>query len=151
MSIIDISIMYDKIENVILFKLEQTSKMAKIYSQREFDKLDINITVEQWILLKIIHEHKGISQKELAEKSLRDPASITRTLDLLQKKSLLDRIAIPNNRRQYSLELTLQGQQFVDNHMNLIIAQRKKSIEGLTDNEINSLNSILEKMQNNLS
>ncbi len=85
--------MTNDIESVILFQLDKTSKTAKQYSQREFERLGLGITVEQWILLKIIHESDDISQKELADQSFRDPASITRTLDLLHSRGFIDRLA----------------------------------------------------------
>lgn len=62
-----------RIEDVILFQIEQASKASKLFSQREFDRLGIEITVEQWILLKIISESEDLTQKELANKSSRDP------------------------------------------------------------------------------
>jgi DNA-binding MarR family transcriptional regulator len=142
--------MNDKIDNVILFQIEQTSKISKIYSQREFDRLKMDITVEQWILLKIIHENDGISQKEIAEKSLRDPAAITRTLDILQKKSLITRNPIPNNRRQYSISLTAIGLLFIKENLKTIETHRRKSLEGFSKDEIQILSKLLLKMQENL-
>ena len=139
------------IENVILFQIDKTSKISKQYSQREFDQKKLGITIEQWILLKIIEETQPISQRELADKSLRDPASITRTLDILEKKQLIQRKPIPNNRRQYHIELTIQGNTFVKNNMEMIKAHRKKSIEGLSPEEIESLRTILLKIQKNMS
>ena len=94
-----------RIEDVILFQIDLTSKVSKQYSQRDFEKHKLGITVEQWVILKIVSEHSGISQKELAKKSYRDPASITRTIDLLEKKNYLIRQAIPNNRRKYDIKL----------------------------------------------
>ncbi len=143
--------MADKeIENVILFQVDQTSKASKIYSQRELDKLGIDITIEQWVLLKIIEEKAPLSQKELAEKSLRDPASITRTLHLLEKKQLITREAIPNNRRQHNLFLTQQGVNFVNENMTLVRQLRKKSIEGFTQNELKTLSKLLLRIQQNM-
>jgi len=138
------------IEEVILFQIDRTSKAAKLYSQKEFDSQNLPITVEQWILLKIIHENENISQKQLAELSLRDPAAITRTLDLLEKKGLLERHAVPNNRRQYHIRLTANGSEYIDEHLPRITAQRKKSVDGLTKTEQSQLLSMLLKIQKNL-
>ncbi|KAA1241570.1 MarR family winged helix-turn-helix transcriptional regulator [Aquimarina sp. RZ0] len=139
------------IENVVLFQIDKTSKISKQYSQREFDKIKLGITIEQWILLKIIHELRHMSQKELANKSLRDPASITRTLDILEKKELIRREQIPNNRRQYNISLTPNGANFVEKNINLITEHRKKSIEGFSKEEIETLKSFLLRIQKNMS
>ena len=47
-----------KIEDVILFQIDQTSKISKKHSQKEFDKLKLGITVEQWVILKT-HAKRG--------------------------------------------------------------------------------------------
>jgi DNA-binding MarR family transcriptional regulator len=142
--------MSDNLDKVILFQIDKTSKMAKLYSQREFDRLGLEITVDQWVLLMIVHENPDMSQKELAGKSLRDPASITRTLDLLQQRGLLVRMAIPENRRQYSIELTRKGKGFVKNNMPVIEKHRRNSIKGLSKADVKTLDQLLRKVQENV-
>lgn len=139
-----------KVEEVILFQIEKTSRLSKLYSQREFDRLKMDLTVEQWILLKIIDENDGLTQKELADRSLRDPASITRTLDLLEKKKLIKRREVPDNRRQYSIVLTKNGSSFIKEHLPVVRSHRKNSIKGLDKKELKLLARVLEKMQLNM-
>jgi len=138
------------IEEVILFQIDKTSKTSKQYSQKEFDKANLGITVEQWILLKIIQEAKELSQKELSVKSLRDPASITRTLDLLQKKQFIVRNPIPDNRRQYNITLTANGLAFVSKHLKMVKTHRKRSISGFSKIELENLTAMLERIQKNM-
>ncbi len=138
------------IESIILFQIDKTSKVSKLYSQREFDRLGLGITVEQWILLKIIEENDGLTQRELADKSLRDPASITRTLDLLSKKGFVERRPVEDNRRQYSLCLKKEGRAFIEKYMPVISSHRAKSIEGITAREIEVLTQLLGKIQKNM-
>lgn len=140
-----------KIEEVVLFQIEKTNKTAKQFTQKEFDRLNLGITVDQWVLLKIIHEHTPLSQRDLAEKSQRDPASITRTLDILEKKSFIYREAIPTNRRQYNIVLSEKGMAFVLKHIDLILEQRKRSVQGISSNELKQFSSILKKIQQNMS
>ena len=138
------------IERVALFQIDRTSKIAKQYSQRFFDEAGMGITVDQWVLLKIIEEHGEMSQRELAEQAKRDPASITRTVDLLQKKGLVNRDEIPNNRRQYQIVLTSEGQSFVQKHMNMVMSQREQSLKGFSTEEIQSLIEYLHRIQKNM-
>ncbi|WP_420321849.1 MarR family winged helix-turn-helix transcriptional regulator [Flagellimonas sp.] len=139
------------IEDVILFQLDITSKQSKIYSQRIMDEAGMGITVEQWVLLKIVQEANGLSQKEIAIKSYRDPASITRTLDILEKKGLVKRQPDPNDRRQYRIVLSDQGRDFVDRHMELVNTMRKQSVKGFNADEIGRLNEFLMRIKNNLA
>lgn len=139
-----------KIEEVILFQIEQASKVSKIYSQRELDRLGVDITVEQWILLKIISESTNLTQKELALKSSRDPASITRTLDILQKKELISRERVPNNRRSYFICLTNGGEDFIQKHLKIIQQQRQKSVEGFSQKELEQFSKMLIRVRKNM-
>lgn len=138
------------LESVILFQIDKTSKISKLYSQREFDRLGLSITVEQWILLKTIHENQGLTQNDLAIKSLRDPASITRTLDLLSKKDLIERKSVPGNRRQYHIFLSKHGDNFIRQHLPVINAHRAKSVEGFSPEELESLGQMLIRIQKNM-
>ncbi len=143
--------MKSELTEVILFAIDQASRTGKQYSQREFDRAGLGVTVDQWVLLKIIEENRTLSQSELAEKSLRDPASITRTLDILQKKSLVTREPIPENRRQYDVQLTEEGNDFVLENMKMVEAHRAQSIEGFSEEELITLKSFLLRIQQNLA
>lgn len=134
----------------IIFQIDKTSKLSKLYSQREFDRMELDITVEQWILLKIIHEHTPIFQKELAEKSLRDPASITRTLDILERKGFIRREASAVNRRQHNIVLTKTGASFINKNLPLINRHRAKSLEGFSGEEVETLSRLLKKIRDNM-
>jgi DNA-binding MarR family transcriptional regulator len=140
-----------KIEDVILFQIDLTSKVSKQYSQREFNNLNLGITVEQWVVLKIVSESSNLSQKELAEKSFRDADSITRTLDLLEKKEYLFRKSIPNNRIAYEICLSEKGEQCIKDNIELIYELRKLSTQSFRSEELEVLSSYLERIMSNMS
>ncbi|MCI4667236.1 MAG: MarR family transcriptional regulator [Bacteroidia bacterium] len=139
------------LDKVVLFQIDKTNKIAKIFSQREFDQKKLGITIDQWVLLKVIHENEGISQKDLAVISYRDPASITRTLSLLEKKGLIFRRVIPENKRQHEVFLSRTGKNFIDEHFPMVQRQRAQSLKGFTEQEIEQLCGMLKRMQKNLS
>ena len=144
--------MYENnIERTILFQLEKTSKASKSYAQREFDKINLGITIDQWGLLQLIHETEELSQKELAEKSMRDPASITRTLVLLENKGLINKKDTKNDKRLHKIFLTKKGKDFIENNNHNIAAVKRNTIAGFTDGELSILNSLLERMEVNLT
>lgn len=143
--------MKKELDKVLLFVLDQTNKKAKQFSQRELDKNGFGITVDQWVLLKVIEESPGLSQRDLAEKSIKDPASITRMLDLLEKKAFILREPIPGNRRQYKIQLSDTGLQFINDHMEAVQMQRARSLQGFSSEEIEQLKSMLLRIQANMS
>lgn len=143
--------MEKELGKVLLFVLDQTNKKAKQFSQRELDRNGFGITVDQWVLLKVIEESPGLSQRDLAEKSIKDPASITRMLDLLEKKGFILREPIPGNRRQYKIQLSDAGLKFINDHMEVVQMQRERSLQGFSSEEIEQLKSMLLRIQANMS
>ena len=115
-----------KIEEVILFQVEQASKAAKIYSQKEFDRLGIAITVEQWILLKIISESSDLTQKELAVKSSRRSGINYAYLRFIGEKGIYTKKRGIESRRSYAIELTNEGKKFVNDTLKIVVKHRKK-------------------------
>ncbi len=140
----------DKINGVINFLLEQTVRRMRGYAQRQLDSLQTGITVDQWVLLKILEERGQISQVELAQTGHKDTASVTRILDLLQKKRLIQRIDDEHDRRKYMISLTPEGREFVARHLPFINQIRAQIVQGLTGEEIRTLKGILEKIRQNL-
>ncbi|PCE66631.1 MarR family winged helix-turn-helix transcriptional regulator [Sediminicola luteus] len=140
-----------ELEEVILFQIDQTLKVAKKYSQREFDALGLGITVDQWVLLKVIAQYSGLNQRELAQRSQRDPASIKRTLDLLEGKGFIIRQIDAKNKRIHHIVLTQKGKAFEKEHQDMIQRHRRKSIAGFSIAEITQLSQYLKRIRNNMT
>ena len=140
----------EQLNNVVNFLLEQTVRQMRGYAQRQLDTLQTGITVDQWVILKIIEERKQISQVELAQVSQKDTASITRILDLLQKKGLIQRIDDEYDRRKYMISLTGEGTEFVMRNLPFINRIRGQIVQGLSQEEIQALKGILDKIRQNL-
>lgn len=142
--------MQNKLQSTLLFTIDQTTRMTKLHAQREFDFLDIGITIEQWVVLKMVDENPGIGQNALAQETGRDPASISRTLNSLEISGLLKRTLSPQSLKKRCVYLTPEGKYFVFQNMPLINNLRKESIQGFTTDEIDQLASMLIKIQINL-
>ena len=140
----------EQLNNVVNFLLEQTVRQMRGYAQRQLDTLQAGITVDQWVILKIIEVRKQISQVELAQVAQKDTASITRILDLLQKKGLTQRIDDEYDRRKYMISLTKDGEVFVLRNLPFVNEIRSQIVRGLSPDEIQNLKSILEKIRSNL-
>lgn len=140
----------EQLDNVVNFVLEQTVRQMRGYAQKQLDAQQMGVTVDQWVLLKIIEERKRISQVDLAQVSQKDTASITRILDLLQKKSMIQRIDDEHDRRKYMISLTADGKEFVKRYLPFVNRIRGKIVHGLSQAEIQALKSILEKIRRNV-
>ena len=108
-----------------------------------------DITVDQWLLLSTLHNHPKISQKELASLTGKDPASVTRTLHILEKDALIFRSVTPEDQRRHILGLTETGKSLLHKLWPLTIDIKAVGTKGLNDNEMNQLHHILQQIIKN--
>ena len=138
------------LSNVFLFKLEIANKQFRKYKNRIFKQKGIDLTSDQWILLKNIIEADGINQAELGKKSKKEAAAVTRTLDIMERKGWIVRMPDPHSRRVYNLSATKEGEKLAKKVLPIALEVRKQASRGLTKKDINQLNLMLDKIYNNL-
>jgi DNA-binding MarR family transcriptional regulator len=140
----------ESLDDVIYFLSERMMRRAREYSKTAFAAQGFDVSIDQWVILKRISEEQGISQVDLANATYKDPASVTRILDILEKKGLSERRVDENSRRAYKIYLTTEGVQLVEKMLPLVQSLRAKGIENLTPEEIATTKSVLKKMYANL-
>lgn len=143
--------MKDKeLSSVFLFNLETAAKQFRKYKNRIFKEHNINITSDQWILLKNINEAEGIIQSELAVRCKKEAAAVTRTLDILEKKEWITRESDPNSRRVYNLFTTENGKKTIAQILPIALEVRSQARMNITDEELEMFNRLLNKVFTNL-
>lgn len=76
---------------------------------KKLKEAQLDITAEQARVIKFIASHTKINQQFIANKLDKERPAVTKLIDGLQKKGLVQRIPDPNDRRNNLLELTPQG------------------------------------------
>ncbi len=69
----------------------------------------LGLSIPQFDVLSTLTEQEGISQKELAERLYVTKGNVSGLIDRLVEAGLVERRAIPDDRRFYALFLTPQG------------------------------------------
>ena len=106
--------MQDEHYNAYSFLLDRTARSVKQYAQRAFKELGLEITVDQWLVLKNLYENDAMKQNELADLVFKDNPTLTRIIDLLCKKGLTVRNPHPDDRRSFIVALTKEGKKKVE-------------------------------------
>lgn len=84
--------------------------LSKAYNVRTNKAIKpFNLTATEWPVLDQIYLHEGINQKELAQYCLKDPSTIVKTLDHLEKKGFIVRQPDENDRRAFKIAITEEG------------------------------------------
>lgn len=141
--------MNDKLDEIYAFQLVITANQFKKYAHEQLLKGGIDISSDQWVVLKRISEQEGIKQKELAELAYKDPASITRILDILERKGWIERRKAEGDRRAYGIYSTKAGKVLVEQALPIAQAIRMQGLTGISQEEAGLLKMLLEKIRNN--
>lgn len=132
------------------FIMERTTKRMKQYFQRLLTEAHTGITVDQWVILQQLDQEDGRSQFDLAQATFKDAPTVTRIIDLLAQKGLVERVPDPQDRRRFRICLTGQGREKIEAVLPLVISFRQSAWAGLTDEQIDQLVHTLNIIFDNL-
>jgi len=132
------------------YLIEQTAKRMKQGFARELFTLKIDITVDQWIILDTLSEEDHLSQLEISNLTQKDAPTVTRILDLLEKKSVLSRTANKADRRKFVISLTAKGKKIIHKIKPISNSYRTNCYQGITQKEMKTLKTILQTISSNL-
>ncbi len=94
----------------IYYQLEQTAKYCRYLGMQIFQKLNIPLTMDEFVALDVINTNDGICQRELAKLILKDRPNTGRILNTLEDKGYIKRfVDTKNNRLVRRMSLTEEG------------------------------------------
>lgn len=128
------------------FKLERTAKRMRQSLQKKFNSLQIDITVDQWVILDQLYLSSGMSQNELADGTFKDAPTVTRIIDLLCKKEWAQRHGDKSDRRKFKIILTEKGLNLVKELLPTVIEWRKQGRKNINEVDFDNLLRILDSI-----
>ncbi len=125
--------------------IDRTYKVVRQDLINRFKKAQIDITPEQWVILSQL-EKKTMSQVDLAGQSFKDKHTVSRIIDLLQKKGFVNRSHDPDDGRRFLISLTDLGRNETAKAKEHVYASRELGWENISDEEYDQLRKILDKV-----
>jgi len=92
----DIGMLTNKINKKLMHYLN--TKLVKFH-----------LTTEQWAVLMRLSKQNKISQKQLADISGKDQSTLTRIIDILERKKFIERHSSQEDRRSLVIHITEDG------------------------------------------
>lgn len=125
-----------------------TKKISEDFNSRLEKKGSTRI---QWIALYFLYTNDILmNQKELASlMNIHDP-SLARLMDRMERDELIVRVENPEDKRSKLLQLTEQGRVKIEALMGDGEEFSQLLLENVTDEELKTFNSVLEKMLVNI-
>ena len=138
-----------RLQDVLFYSLESATKAYRRFAQARLHAAGIDITIDQWLVLKTIHESADITLQQIGAAVFKDFASVTRIVQLLERKGLLRRKPHPTDGRRSRLVLTRAGESVIRTVEPIAQANRRQALEGIDAEQIARLRAVLKRIMEN--
>lgn len=115
-------------------------KIARIYEQ-EFE-----LSIWQWRIIAVLGEHEGLTSTEVAQRTLMDKPTVSRTAASLIERGVLERHIDRDDRRRAPMRLTDEGQAIYAAIIPRALASERELLDALTEQEISTLHGLLSRL-----
>ncbi len=133
------------------FKIDTTIKKIRNALQKRFVDAGFDLTVDQWVVIDHLHRNPGIAQSTLAELTTKDAPTVTRIIDLLAKKGLVERRMADDDRRKFLVFLTLDGEKLYEQMLPAVVEIRRQGWGNLSDDDYQHFVRIMDEIYQNFS
>lgn len=118
--------------------------------QANLEANSVPLTAEQFQIMCWLWDKDGINQQQLASAMRRNRGSVTRILDVLERKGLVSRKCDDADRRVNKVCLTDEGVRWRDEARRLAMETLNTALNGLQESELEAASKALRKMIVNL-
>ncbi|GAA4275668.1 MarR family winged helix-turn-helix transcriptional regulator [Aquimarina mytili] len=119
--------------------------------QKAFSDNGLDLSKEQWSVLKRLHVNDGQPQNDLAFITHRDKASMTRLVNTMESKKLVIRKSDENDRRVNRIFLTDYGKETIQKVQPIMYNLIPAVQESLNEEEIEILITALKKVKSKIA
>jgi DNA-binding MarR family transcriptional regulator len=110
-----------------------------------------DITADQWQVLLRLSKQNKVSQKTLSQLVNKDQPTLTRMLDILERKSLVERHISKEDRRSFSIHITEKGLNLTEKLIPYIEDIFGKILNGVSEKNLNIYLDVLVQIDKNIT
>jgi len=124
-------------------------KIQKAYL-RAFEALDLELTIEQWVLLHQIYElGEGASQSDIVKGAFRNRATTSRVIGGLERRGLIVKTRFRGDQKRFKLALSEQGRAIFEKSLPSALALRELAIKDIGPQEFETFLRVLDQIGEN--
>ena len=137
------------LESAIAFQIQRSARIMRHYLALVLKGSEVELGPEQFTLLFRVRDNPGCSQTDLADHVLIDTPNISRHVDAMVTRGLIERRAHPRDRRRHALYLTDTGNKAFA-RLSPIIEDERAILRGsLDEDRVNELLQSLREVTEN--
>ncbi|HEX4372012.1 MAG TPA: MarR family transcriptional regulator [Puia sp.] len=133
----------EKLNDIIFYHIDKAIKSYRQFAQKQLKKAGLDLTIDQWLVLKAINDNKNVSQRDIAAVVFKDEASVTRIIDLLVTKGLLIRNFHATDRRKVDLQVTKSTKELLKKVRGITLKNRATALSGVEPDNIEIAKKVL--------
>lgn len=135
----------------IYYQLEQTARYCRYLGSQIFQKLDMPVSMDEFVTMDTISLNDGMCQRELAKLILKDRANTGRILNSLEEKGYIERfVDTKNNRLVRKMRLTPEGREITTKVSKVLREYIEKLPKVLSENDKFEIMESLKKFREGL-
>lgn len=138
-----------RLQDVLFYSLDAASKAYRRFAQARLHASGLDITIDQWLVLKTIHESPDVTLHSVGTAVFKDFASVTRIVQLLERKGLLRRKPHPTDGRRSELVLTGAGESMIRTVEPIAQDNRRQALAGIDAEQVARLRELLKRIVDN--
>ena len=120
-------------------KQDLIAKSDVAFAQQDF-------TFMQWVVLMTVRDGLAVTAATICRDYRHDQGALTRVIDQLETRGLLERQRSTEDRRVVELKLTEQGSKTVENLIPVVVERLNTALDGFTTEEVGELTRLLGKL-----
>jgi DNA-binding MarR family transcriptional regulator len=138
------------VENAIGFWIHRVYQASRNEMFRAFREVGEDVTPEQWALLIRLWERDGRTQSELSDATFRDRPTISRILDGMETRGILERRVDEKDARARLIHLTRRGRDLQKKLVPLVEEIVSRMVAGIDPKALTTTRTALRQMFENL-
>jgi DNA-binding MarR family transcriptional regulator len=137
--------------NTLYYQIEQTAKYCRSLGAQLFEKLNLNLSVEEFVTLDTLSLNGEMCQRDLAKLILKDRPSTGRILNLLEEKGFVKRFAdTKNNRLIRKIVMTDEGKLMLKNTSETLKVYLEKISRTFSEEKIEEMKKNMREFRESL-
>ena len=132
------------------FKLDRASRLTTLNFNKNLKENNIILTAEQWGIINFLLEEDGINQNQIGKLINKDHTCVSRLVDTLIKKGIIEKNTSAEDKRVNLIYLTETGKELRDNIVGTVEHSLDKVFQNVSKEEKEIFSIVLDKIIKNL-
>ena len=142
--------MENKLEDLVNHRIATLAVLLKRQAFRIIAKNELDITPEQWVVIYYLWQENGLTIGEIANRSKKDFANVTRIIGKLEKIGYISKIKSDTDNRSFNIYILPKAEDIKDKVQNCWKESSELALKGISELEQQYLLEIIEKLENNV-